>query len=89
MSLTYFFAHHRNTYTFFLVVDASLHVSLGTYEFIAVTASLQTGEKLLEFLEADLRTRQRLMDETLQSIPRVFDVRTCVVSHSDECAHLL
>jgi hypothetical protein len=72
----------RKTYKFVLTVDSSLHLSLDTYEFFAVTVSLETGKRLYEFLEKDLRTRQRLMDQTDTDHPRRFDVSARVVSLS-------
>jgi hypothetical protein len=70
-------------------VDSSLYVALDKYEFIALTVSLETGKKLIKFLEEDFVKRQRMMDEYHDLQPRVFDVSSCVVRFCVECANIL
>jgi hypothetical protein len=70
-------------------VDSSLHVALDKYEFIALTVSLETGKKLLKFLEDDFVKRQRMMDLYGELQSRVFDVSSCVVRFCIECANML
>jgi hypothetical protein len=47
---------------------------MDSYDFLAVTVSLATGERLIQFLEDDLNARQQEMDTNHQYVRRAFTV---------------
>jgi hypothetical protein len=67
---------HRTHITFLLLstVDATLHTAMDKYEIFAITVSLNTGKKILRFLNYDLELRQSAIDKTGSLIPRIFHV---------------
>lgn len=60
--------------TCYHLVDSALHTALDKYELFAITASLDFGKEILEFLQNDLRQRQMVMDQMGYLVPRSFQV---------------
>jgi hypothetical protein len=63
-----------------------LHRTFDYYEFIAVTVTLETGQKLINLLEADHALRQKFMDEDFENYSRRALV-SIVVSLCDQFTH--
>jgi hypothetical protein len=55
------------------------------YEIFAITVSLNTGKKILRFLDYDLELRQSAMDKTGGLIPRIFHVSRIPIFALNEC----
>jgi len=53
-------------------VDASLHIAFEEFELFALTLTLESGKEVMDFLEADLAFRQKIMNETGALIARQF-----------------
>lgn len=58
----------------FLAVERSLHYALDSYEFIAITVSLNTAQGLITYLEDDLKKRQDYMNRFNELLEKQFDV---------------